>query len=207
MEKTGGEKPRILPRPIRWIRARLTDFDHKSMIAGVRFRFPVVTAFLRVLTVSAQGTSWAIAIGVLALGIYGGWFHFPAQWQYLAALVAPGVAWIFVKMLKTFWRRPRPFQSIENYRSLAYAPSDESFPSGHTASAFAFLVALLSFAAPMVIPIVAAWAVVIAVSRWYLGVHYPTDILAGAAIGALSGLAHSTMIEVFTRLFPGWSPL
>ena len=61
------------------------------MLGAVRFRFPVMTLFFRVLTVSAQGTSWGIAIVVLALGMYGGLFTFPMQWRYLQALIAPGL--------------------------------------------------------------------------------------------------------------------
>lgn len=210
MEKPGEEKLRILPRPVRrfrWIRGHLSRFDRFSMIGAVRFRFPVMTRFLKILTVTGQGSSWGIAVVVLWAGSYTGLIHFPMQWRYLNALLAPGFAWIIVKALKSFWRRPRPFQSITDYLPLTHAPTDESFPSGHSASVFAFLVAILPFAAPAVVPVVAVWAVLVAGSRWYLGVHYPTDIFVGATVGAVVGAAHAGVFDYLSQTIPTWPPL
>jgi phage replication-related protein YjqB (UPF0714/DUF867 family) len=105
----------------------------------------------------------------------------------LQAAFAPGIAWIFVKAMKVFWRRRRPFQILEGFPGLTPAPLDDSFPSGHTASVFAFLVAM-SPLGPLVSAVLALWAGIVAYSRYYLGVHFPSDILVGALIGIGAGV-------------------
>jgi YegS/Rv2252/BmrU family lipid kinase len=79
-------------------------------------------------------------------------------------------------------RRPAP------RRWLHRRPRTSSFPSGHAASAFAFAVAVsreVPEAAPVLLPLAAS----VAYSRVYLGVHYPSDVLAGGALGTAVGLA------------------
>jgi undecaprenyl-diphosphatase len=73
-------------------------------------------------------------------------------------------------------------------------PSDQfSFPSGHTAAAFA-MATLVSFHFPILTLPVIIWALLVGFSRIYLGVHYPTDILAGIVIGVTSGFGGVMLI-------------
>ena len=65
-------------------------------------------------------------------------------------------------------------------------PTSGSFPSGHSASAFAFAVAV-GGVLPALRPALRAAASVVAFSRVYTGVHYPSDVLVGATLGALVG--------------------
>lgn len=74
------------------------------------------------------------------------------------------------------------------HRRLRRTPRTSSFPSGHAASAFAFAVAAtreLPWAGPVLVPLAAC----VAYSRVYVGVHYPSDVLAGAAFGTAAGAA------------------
>ena len=89
--------------------------------------------------------------------------------------------------VKDVTSRPRPFEAHPEVHPL-YVVHSSSFPAGHAATAFAGAV-LLAFAAPRIAPAVLALAALIAASRVYDGVHYPTDVLAGAALGALVGAA------------------
>ena len=79
--------------------------------------------------------------------------------------------------------RTRPYEVIQGLVPLGNLPDDSSFPSGHTAISFAVSIVLLfttkkRFGIPAVI-----LAVLIALSRMYVGVHYPTDVLGGMAVG------------------------
>ncbi len=90
-------------------------------------------------------------------------------------------------ILKNIIKRDRPAASIQSYQAWI-TPSDQfSFPSGHTAAAFLFACLVLNFY-PAFALICFVWASMIAVSRVLLGVHYPTDLLAGATLG--SGCAY-----------------
>jgi membrane-associated phospholipid phosphatase len=89
--------------------------------------------------------------------------------------------------LKNLIMRERPFQVYPDIEKLSEAGS-YSFPSGHTLEAFAIAVALSMFfpRKRIVLPLI-IWASIVAYSRVVLGVHYPTDVLAGIIIGSLIG--------------------
>lgn len=86
-------------------------------------------------------------------------------------------------LIKIIVRRPRPF-IVDLHLTPVYRPGEYSFPSGHTSSSFGTMVAL-SRAYPKwyVIAPALLWSTSIGYSRLYLGVHNPSDVLAGAALG------------------------
>lgn len=87
-------------------------------------------------------------------------------------------------ILKYAVDRPRPFITYPDLEKLAGAGSP-SFPSGHTSDAFALATSLsISYPKWYVIVPSYAWAGTVGYSRMHLGVHYPSDVLAGALIGA-----------------------
>ena len=89
-------------------------------------------------------------------------------------------------LLKPLIARPRPFV-LREIALLIAAPKDFSFPSGHTSAAFAAASALALCRSRFAVP-AGVLAAVIAFSRLYLFVHYPTDVLAGLLLGCLCGL-------------------
>lgn len=102
--------------------------------------------------------------------------------------------------IKPLVSRARPFTYYENFRLLILIPAETSFPSGHASSSFAAATAcfigdkkLGSFALIL--------AVLIAFSRLYLFVHFPSDVLAGVLFGVLWALlAHVIVKAVSDRL-------
>jgi len=89
-------------------------------------------------------------------------------------------------VLKKNLKRRRPPAAIPGFRSLVI-PSDEfSFPSGHTSGAFLFTTLCVVWFGVVALPLY-LWASMVGLSRVLLGVHFPGDILAGAAIGTAVG--------------------
>lgn len=86
-------------------------------------------------------------------------------------------------ILKNIVARTRPYDVIPGLVSLVGAQKDYTFPSGHTGSSFASAVVLCRMLPKRYgIPAVVL-ACLIGLSRLYVGVHYPTDVIAGAMIG------------------------
>ena len=89
-------------------------------------------------------------------------------------------------LLKPLIARPRPF-ALREIALLIAAPKDYSFPSGHTSAAFAAASALAWSRSRLAVP-ACVLAAILAFSRLYLYVHYPTDVLGGILLGCLCGL-------------------
>ena len=90
-------------------------------------------------------------------------------------------------LIKNLVARTRPFNVNTAVQLLVAKPRDYSFPSGHTAASFASVTALYLAGEKKLWKIALVLAVLIAFSRLYLYVHYPTDVLGGIITGAIAG--------------------
>ena len=87
--------------------------------------------------------------------------------------------------LKRIVHRDRPFIAHPELEAIGRKPKDKSFPSGHTSSAFACVLILACSFPPWAGILALAGASMIAFSRLYLAVHYPTDIIGGVLAAVL----------------------
>ena len=126
---------------------------------------------LAAVAVAAARGSGILATVALAVGVF------------LTTVAADGVSFL----VKDAVHRPRPFAAHPEIHPL-YAVHSSSFPAGHAATAFAGATAV-AFMAPRAAPLLFLVAALIGYSRVYVGDHYPTDVLAGAALGLLVGIA------------------
>jgi undecaprenyl-diphosphatase len=100
--------------------------------------------------------------------------------------------------LKPLVDRPRPSVTLTDADPLLGGTLGSSLPSGHAATSFAGAV-VLAYLFRRGLPLFFVLAVAIAYSRVYVGVHYPSDVLAGAALGAAVALAALSLLRVRRR--------
>jgi undecaprenyl-diphosphatase len=123
------------------------------------------------------------------------------RWSF-AALLTLALTSGAVSILKAATGRVRPCNAIPWAHTLPIdVPSDGSLPSGHAAGSFAFVMFVWGFK-PKVALFLVPIACLIAVSRVSLGVHHPSDVVAGAALGSLLGWAAARGYRSRYRLKP-----
>jgi undecaprenyl-diphosphatase len=125
-----------------------------------------------------------------------------AVWTILIACCSAYLAGLTEDWVKDAVMRVRPCRAVEGIRLILPCPKSYSMPSGHAISSFAFAVPLWYLTKPYIITF-GRWypislAACIAFSRMYLGVHYPTDVLAGAFLGGAIGLGLSMLYQAIT---------
>jgi undecaprenyl-diphosphatase len=166
--------------------------DHRVMRRMNRWRAPRWIRFWMILA-TRMGDGWLwYGLGVMLL-IYGG----PERFSAVGAAGAAGIVGILVfKTLKKLSHRPRPCQLEPHCWSRVLPPDQFSFPSGHTMSAFSIAL-VVSYFYPSLEGTLFFLALSIAVSRIVLGMHFLSDVLAGAVLGVMLGCASITAFASF----------
>lgn len=142
-----------------------------------------IAVFFKV--ISRLGDGWFWYASLLAMWLLQGAGYY---WQMLYIIGGMLSATAIYKLLKHKTLRPRPYQ-VHQAVVLGERPLDHfSFPSGHTLHAV-MLCILMGYSMPSLLFILFPFTVLVAISRVVLGLHYPSDVLAGAMLGiVLAGL-------------------
>lgn len=117
----------------------------------------------------------------------------------MSAVALLGSLLINNNLIKNIVQRPRPYVTFTDLQIIIPQPSEFSFPSGHTSSSFASAAVFYrhlpkKFGVPAVI-----LAALIGFSRLYVGVHYPTDVLAGAVMGILLSYMAEYLVDFLAK--------
>lgn len=137
----------------------------------------------RCISVLGDGIAWYGLMAVLLLR-----YRNEAVVPVLHMMVVGMICTAGYKLLKAHTSRPRPYQVHRSIRHFI-APLDRfSFPSGHTLHAVAFSLIAVAYY-PALTATLTVFSLLVAASRVVLGLHYPSDVVAGAAIGGGIALA------------------
>jgi membrane-associated phospholipid phosphatase len=167
--------------------SRLQRLDRRLMERSTRARTPALDALLvEAGRAASYSRLWLAIAGVLAIA--GG-----SRGRRAAARGVTSIAIAATTAngpIKLLVRRRRPSPSP----TLIAMPYSSSFPSGHSASAFAFATGVCA-EMPHLTPLLAPLAIAVAYSRVHTGVHHPSDAAAGAAIGILAGATSGRLLS------------
>lgn len=172
--------------------------DLSGMDAAV-FKY-INSGFTSPIMDKAMQAATAMGVGVVQSGlslalVIWGWLKNQMNLRRAgyAGLTAFALSGIVVQVAKHIWDRPRPLLSMFDVQVVGDPLFVHSFPSGHTCTAFAVIVAICAFLPKLrwiLIPVVLATAV----SRVYLGAHFPLDVVYAGLIGTLTGIGAAKLI-------------
>ncbi len=167
-------------------------FDQTILDWFLGIQNPLLTAIMRFFTVIGEGGAVWILLAVLFL-------CYRKTRKIGVVLSVALILCLFTGniLLKNIVARPRPCWRVDVPMLIAI-PRDYSFPSGHTMSSVAAAVSLFLWDRKWGI-VALVVAILISVSRMYFYVHYPTDVLAGAAIGVLLAFLAHGIVDYWQR--------
>ena len=170
----------------------IQQFDERALVwIAENIRCAVLDPFMKLYTQLGNTGMLFIVLGVLML------FFKQTRKAGASALCAMLIGLIAVNFtIKPLVSRPRPWLVMENFVNLVPEHDPNSFPSGHTNAAFAFAIGVCAAGSRRWMKIAAVcMAGGMGLSRLYVGVHFPSDVLMGAVIGSLCGLAGAWVIK------------
>ena len=168
----------------------MQELDHRIVAWMSGLDWPVVTPVMKLASTIGRGALLFLAIALVLAVVR----RRPAI--AIATLVAVLVSQLAYNAMKHTIDRPRPSVTYADVHPLIAVPNSPAMPSGHAWEAFAAATVIAAAAPRLRVPVFGL-AALIGVSRVYLGVHYPSDVLVGAAGGVLTGLV---TVDIWRRL-------
>jgi len=153
---------------------------HLLYIINLNLQNSVLDVLMPIITYAGTQIFWIVICALLF--VFGGE---KGKNVAIICIIALLIGYFITEALKYIIIRPRPFYELHGLRFLTYE-SGYSFPSGHAIAAFTGCTIIgkkYDYFYPLI-----AFACLIAFTRIYLGVHYPSDVILGAAIGVITSL-------------------
>ena len=157
------------------------DIENFYKINDTQYRSSTMNSFM--LAMTQIGEAWLPIIGILLAYQYGNMDAFVVQ----KVLWSFAISGLIAQIIKHLVDRDRPCIVLADAKVVGPAPSSQSFPSGHTTSAFAICTILSLIIPNATIPFFLL-ALLCGISRIYLGVHWPSDVVVGALLGTITSL-------------------
>jgi membrane-associated phospholipid phosphatase len=136
---------------------------------------------------------WLVTqLGNMLTALIAAFVFFLLNYHYLALEILFGTLtlWLLVETIKSLTDRDRPYLTLDKARVIGWREKGESFPSGHTTQGF-FLMTLIIHSFQLGIiesTALYAIAVLVGLTRIYVGAHYPRDVIAGMVLGSVWGI-------------------
>ncbi len=175
----------------------MQELDRRTVEWLSGLDWPIVTPLMKGLTYAGGAAFIWIALG-LVLAV-----RQRRPLVLVVLVVAERVSAVLDGILKDAIGRERPPVADPNVHALIPVPHDSSMPSGHAMMAFTGAV-FLAAVAPRFRWWFFALATGIAISRVYLGVHYPSDVIVGAVLGAAVGAGAVVVLRLCERALGAW---
>lgn len=193
---TPDDRNTLAPARLGWVRplleadARLSARLRIAEQPGLRRRLAIFLAH--------SGDSWFWGLGLVLI-----WALADAAWKYRAVVIFAAIALtaVIVQALKWTVRRQRP---PGDWGTVYRSADPHSFPSGHAARALMLAVLGLALGPAWLAVLLCVWGPLVALARIAMGVHYLSDVIVGAALGGLLGLAFAALHPWLTALLPAW---
>ncbi len=173
-----------------WI-LRLGEYDERLLHALVTRRRDALDVVVRLFTRLGDPPVAIVLASVLALGAV------PSLSQAgVTAAFSLAFSHLLVQVLKRFFSRSRPFLAV-GIASLIQAPDRFSFPSGHAAAGLSIALPVALALSFPVGSLILGLGILVGLTRCYLGVHYPGDVLAGWALATTAMLLSGPILSLF----------
>lgn len=164
---------------------QVAQWDVRVSLALQARRNRFVNFLAAALSWSGAGGVWFSVGGGLWFAQWRGIELVPRQATFLACMFGAFVVLLVGGVIKRLAKRPRPFTSSHGISAAIWAPGRaRSFPSTHAATSVALAVSLLVVGHPYA-AVASLWAAGVTFSRVWLGVHYASDVIAGALLGTV----------------------
>ena len=164
-----------------WLVTRSGRAERVERVVSDLVRAPRTATIERAVSIATElGSTFAVAGAAAAIAFSG------RRDAAVDVVAAGAIAWTAAQAVKPFVRRARPYEAGHADRLVA-VPAGSAWPSGHPAVAAAVATVLTDRLSPRARTVASTIVGAVAVSRVYVGVHHPSDVIAGVALGVLVG--------------------